>query len=1191
MDAFASPVGKNERAMLNQGDLEFIALHSDIDGESYEVSPEEQARGLAPPASLTWYRKQRSRASLIFAGLGLLLIFVVAAIVFEEKPVPNQLAQRKHLETWQAESGAVTKEYELSHVVNEAHDSGKSPNAPSGGAGAKSDAAARVAEAAAASWDLSKLPCRCGCPHGHSPPPSRDHIVQSASDSRKHRSVTLPGGLKAFLTSDPATDFAAAAVNVGAGSADDPKDMQGLAHFLEHMLFMGSEKYPKEDEYSKFLTQNGGYDNAFTADEHTNFFFKVRAIALPEALDRFAQFFAAPLLRESSASREVMAVDAEHHKNLNNDAWRINQIQLSECGGRPAHFGTGDRHTLRGGSKEVVEALRKFHSKNYVAENLRLSILGKESLDDLEKLATSAFEHVRRGAAPVKNLTAIPGPAKDVCHGGNAYVVVPLGDMQALTLAFPSRELLSEEAQRSSAVSLINFVLGGRYEGSLFAGLKKRGWATSVSFNVGVSLTDISTLELQVELTTAGLGAIPDVVDMALGHLRLVVDALEAHAHYLQEDAHSAPPPKEAEKMCNVWSDFESVQALSFHFMENSDPASFVSSIAADLQHVAPRDVLGSNVASTLDAKVTLSITRALDSRLNLPTLWIYAKNFDGGDSLRSVLKKKTEPIYGTTYFEGSFPKELKSRWLGRHAPDPPAEAQLPSNSTEFLPRRLVLQPVPAKGAGEREAAPSVSSVSKNGAQFRFYYKPDAEYRVPKATLRCIASTPAAHAESAAAAAETLMLAVTLQDALEVPLYHAQLAGYSWNFAIHPSGLEISLGGYSGDGLEALARRLAEASAKPPALPHGRFDALLSLQRRETNSQRHEDLYEVGRSYIAAQALLEPSWAWDEQLRALDAVTWESAVQRGKKIWSRSGVSCFAHGDVSIDRARRLATHLATVMALKELPLAKAPLPGVVALPNQKDFTEMRSPPLVASESNSLVMLVYQLEPASCPKDDALCPAALHQAATMLLVSQVASQRAFNELRTKESLGYVVWLWAQPSPVEKVGGKTLWSLRLLVQSGRKSATFVRERMAKFMETFYDQLGGDSIAVDRRRLENTKTDAVTDADIELAKHGLIASLLRKPDSLAAEGERIFLEVLNRREDWARPWQLAKVVESLSRKDCAEVIRQALRPGKDGRKAAVEVWRTEDGDPFSKSSQALHLEDASAMHKWKQHAGNW
>ena len=57
------------------------------------------------------------------------------------------------------------------------------------------------------------------------------------------------------------------AVQVRVGSLSDPDDLPGLAHFLEHMLFYSSEKYPQEDAYSKFVSEHGGSTNAFTSGE------------------------------------------------------------------------------------------------------------------------------------------------------------------------------------------------------------------------------------------------------------------------------------------------------------------------------------------------------------------------------------------------------------------------------------------------------------------------------------------------------------------------------------------------------------------------------------------------------------------------------------------------------------------------------------------------------------------------------------------------------------------------------------------------------------------------------------------------------------------------------------------------------------------------------------------------------------
>ena len=51
---------------------------------------------------------------------------------------------------------------------------------------------------------------------------------------------------------------------VGVGSLSDPANMQGLSHYLEHMLFMGSEQFPDENDYDSFLSKNGGGSNAYT---------------------------------------------------------------------------------------------------------------------------------------------------------------------------------------------------------------------------------------------------------------------------------------------------------------------------------------------------------------------------------------------------------------------------------------------------------------------------------------------------------------------------------------------------------------------------------------------------------------------------------------------------------------------------------------------------------------------------------------------------------------------------------------------------------------------------------------------------------------------------------------------------------------------------------------------------------------
>jgi insulysin len=92
-----------------------------------------------------------------------------------------------------------------------------------------------------------------------------DILEVSKNDPRSYRYLVLPNGLRVILVSDPKADKAAAALSVSVGSFSDPEEIPGLAHFLEHMLFLGSEKYPGENDYSEYLSENGGYSNAYTA--------------------------------------------------------------------------------------------------------------------------------------------------------------------------------------------------------------------------------------------------------------------------------------------------------------------------------------------------------------------------------------------------------------------------------------------------------------------------------------------------------------------------------------------------------------------------------------------------------------------------------------------------------------------------------------------------------------------------------------------------------------------------------------------------------------------------------------------------------------------------------------------------------------------------------------------------------------
>ncbi|KAG4427089.1 hypothetical protein IFR05_017428, partial [Cadophora sp. M221] len=165
-----------------------------------------------------------------------------------------------------------------------------------------------------------------------------DNLETPSLDNRSYRVVRLPNQLEVLLIHDAEADKASAAMDVNVGNFSDEGDFPGTAHAVEHLLFMGTEKFPKENDYKEYLARYSGTSNAYTGATSTNYYFEVAAKKAEDAkanetsplygaLDRFAQFFIDPLLLSSTLDRELRAVDSEHKNYLQMDEWRLLQLK------------------------------------------------------------------------------------------------------------------------------------------------------------------------------------------------------------------------------------------------------------------------------------------------------------------------------------------------------------------------------------------------------------------------------------------------------------------------------------------------------------------------------------------------------------------------------------------------------------------------------------------------------------------------------------------------------------------------------------------------------------------------------------------------------------------------------------------------------------------------------------------------
>ncbi|MDB9953154.1 insulinase family protein [Porticoccaceae bacterium] len=166
-----------------------------------------------------------------------------------------------------------------------------------------------------------------GCSSGSSPSSevaieTTKPIIKSANDERQYRHITLDNKLDVLLISDPSTDKAAASLDVHIGSYQNPAGREGLAHFLEHMLFLGTKDYPNPGDYQTFISEHGGSHNAGTGLENTTYFFDIDASYLSQALDRFSPFFSSPNFDAKYVDRERNAVESEYRLKIKDDSRR-----------------------------------------------------------------------------------------------------------------------------------------------------------------------------------------------------------------------------------------------------------------------------------------------------------------------------------------------------------------------------------------------------------------------------------------------------------------------------------------------------------------------------------------------------------------------------------------------------------------------------------------------------------------------------------------------------------------------------------------------------------------------------------------------------------------------------------------------------------------------------------------------------
>jgi insulysin len=352
-------------------------------------------------------------------------------------------------------------------------------------------------------------------------------VRKPKSDLRNYQYETLSNGLRVISVQDPASKTAAMSMAVNAGSYDNPKEFPGLAHFCEHMLFLGTKQFPEAGDFDKFMSKAGGSDNAFTEAEKTVYFGELSAAWSDEGLKRFGDFFRAPLFNDKFVSKEVNAIDSEHAKNVQSGSQRIIEIfnSLANPDSPIGRFSTGDVETLitepQKKGLNIVEGLKEWFKSHYCPSRMILATFGPDSLEKQLARARSVSD-ITAGSpecAQERHSFALPAPWPQSSLG-KFLEIQGIDPQPQVWMHFPLPNIKSY--YRSGAMSYISYVLTYGGEGGLVRVLQdKLGYVTSLDFSSdgGSYGTDAYII---ASFTEAGLKNYESVLDLIFYYIAML---------------------------------------------------------------------------------------------------------------------------------------------------------------------------------------------------------------------------------------------------------------------------------------------------------------------------------------------------------------------------------------------------------------------------------------------------------------------------------------------------------------------------------------------------------------------------------------------------------------------------------------------------------------------------------------------
>lgn len=991
--------------------------------------------------------------------------------------------------------------------------------------------------------------------------------------------------------------------------------------FCEHMCFLGSVKYPGENEYKSYLALHGGHSNASTSMHFTTYKFDILAEHAEHAIDIFANFFIEPLFTVSGTSREVHAVDSENSKNLSADVRR--RLQVLKDIGDPSHyytkFSTGNAQTIPTETSEQLESIREallaFHRMHYRPENLTVVIAGPQSLDQLQEWIVSRFESMKSAPFPLNpsnpsiaeqliedaakgvpsyHFTAPIVPYQSAFHpnvqmsNGLSWPILvtnkPIRSMRKLVVMFPVPSVYKVPDQ--SPVSLLSHLLGHEGPGSSFAVLQNLGWISSLSAGSRVSAPDFTLFQIELTLTVPGERHWKDVVRVLFLHCQLITEVAGLVENKSDGDM--------TRHLSRIWEEKSKLNAMFFEEASPGDVYGFAPSLCNSVVLYGTKNCLaaGSMIhenASTFPHESFFQFAKLLTPSNCIvercsETAWEEMEELYKSKSTtnKSAVIKKTEPWYNVDYFLShvgdleaqQWPGEMTLSSGGMSLTEAQKQLALP-RPNEYIPRSLELcdeLPDEAKQGPriDKEIVPPNLIVDDEKIG-RLWHRLDDRYALPKSSLSFLirnAATENVMADGvwqydSVAAVHSSLLDAIFSAALAQETYDASLAGLAWNLSLSMSGIKLHCSGFS-DRLPDLALKVLDSFLSPDFIQESFFDAAKDRLERSLRTYFESRRADAHAFYYRDFFLSSVDLGTEQALASLQSVTLESVKAHHATLLRNKDVKihCLFSGNVASHEAKAFFTTASKrLKAVQQFELDAAPIwcPGYAEKRLHAGRTvELHFQSKNSQEENGSVVVTFQSTIPGYRGPDLSSHESLQSSAAIRLLCHILREPLFDELRTKQTLGYIVSSYydigtsSAPSTRDCINWNVPVDYMVISVLSRKLAPpDILARIDEFLQTFRETLL-----------------KLSDQEIKTYATSLSSILVKPIQKLNVESAMQFSKIQRFAPEiqgttLTMPWDNAKImastIQSLSHADIINAWDRLTRPG-DSAKVVSCVYGT-------------------------------